>query len=97
VNVFAGSERSVVEMRLGPEASWIAMQPARREDPLYLELLAREREVAGDTNLPDATPSTHLWSAYLPEHPAPGAHRIEVRTTDLFGHTDVATRPVLID
>ncbi|UCE86423.1 MAG: calcineurin-like phosphoesterase family protein [Deltaproteobacteria bacterium] len=97
VNVFAGSERSVVEMRLGPASPWTPMQPVERVDPLYLELLARERDVAGDTNLPDATPSTHLWSAYLPKRPAPGAHWIEVRSTDLFGHTDVAVRPIRID
>lgn len=42
VNVFAGSERSRVEMRVGESGAWILMQPSSEKDPYYLKLHGRQ-------------------------------------------------------
>jgi hypothetical protein len=41
-NVFAGSERSTVEMRVGDAGSWVAMKRVEIEDPVYAAVKARE-------------------------------------------------------
>lgn len=85
-NVYGGSERSTVEMRLG-DGEWIAMRRETREDPFFAALKALE---AGDNpppgrKLPDVIKTPHIWVATLPANVAPGTHLIQVRTTDMFG------------
>jgi hypothetical protein len=90
VNVFAGSERSTVEMRLGAEGAWRALERVRRPDPYFVVLKEREAQQApppGYRRLPDAANSLHLWRGVLPADLAPGVHLINVRTTDMFGQT----------
>jgi hypothetical protein len=90
-NVFAGSERSRVEMRLGDAGEWQAMQRAEIRDPFYLEILARESSAGPGSGQPlqlmPAEPSLHLWRGMLPANPPPGTHVLEVRTTDFFGQS----------
>lgn len=81
-NVFAGSERSVVEMRVG-KRPWVRMKHVRREDPSIVAL-----GYAGK--------STHIWQATLPAGLTPGTHLIEVRTTDMFGHTYTGRRLIRV-
>ena len=87
VDVFAGSDRSRVEMKLGDTDSWHLLERVERPDPFYLELLAREAALgpALGRPLPPAAPSLHLWRGTLPASPPPGTHTLEVRTTDVFG------------
>jgi hypothetical protein len=42
VNVFAGSERSKVEMRFGETGAWVALERVAVEDPAYVATKARE-------------------------------------------------------
>ena len=99
VNVFAGSERSVVEMRLGEGSAWQRLEHTVRKDPFYLALL--EREAAADPPperpLLPAVKSSHLWVATLPADPPRGTLLLTVRTTDMFGQTDVAHRLIRVD
>lgn len=92
-NVFAGSARSTVEMRIDGN-EWQSMQqqskPAEEDVAFYteqfqvqLEGLGRERDAA-PPHVP--RPSAHLWAAPMPAELAPGYHRLEVRTTDMYGH-----------
>ncbi len=98
VNVFAGSERSTVEMRLGADP-WTRMKKAARQDPYQLALnqaeenghLPRGRRASG------AVESPHIWQAWLPADPPPGTHLIEVRTTDMFGQTQSGRRIIRIE
>ena len=87
VDVFAGSDRSIVEMRLGDTDAWQTLERVERPDPFYVELLAREAAAGGKLGrpLPPAADSLHLWRGTLPESPPPGTHALEVRTTDFFG------------
>jgi len=42
-NVFAGSERCEVRMRLGRDGDWVPMEQVERLDPVYEELVDREQ------------------------------------------------------
>jgi hypothetical protein len=97
VNVFGGSERSTVEMRVD-EGPWITLAQSPRTDPLYNAMKDLE---AGDTpppgrKLPDARLTPHIWAGNLPEGLEPGIRLIEVRTTDMFGKTYSAYRAIAL-
>lgn len=98
VNVFAGSERSVVEMRLGENGSWQKMERVTRPDPDFLAMKALEESPAPPPGLklpkPHETP--HLWRALFPANPPAGTHLLHVRTTDMFGQTYADRRVVRI-
>jgi hypothetical protein len=102
VNVFAGSSRSSVEMRLGDHAPWTSMHPAVRTDPNYQRLVEQERafeEPPWTTwkRMPQRVPECrHLWQSRLPAGPPTGVHLLHVRTTDMFGHTYEACRVIRI-
>jgi len=103
-NVFAGSERSVVAMRIDG-GEWLAMEknnaPAEEDVAFYTAQF--EAQLAGLRREADAVPahvpvpSTHLWNGPAPTGLAPGYHELEVRTTDMFGQTYTATRVFRID
>lgn len=86
-NIFAGSSRSTVQMRVG-DGPWTPMEPVVTQDRTYMSL--KELETSSTPppgrRLPNASKSTHLWAARLPAL-GPGLHTITVRTTDMFGRT----------
>ena len=87
VNVFAGSPKSVVEMRIGEGSSWTALRLEAREDPHQQRMKALEESETPPPGrkIPNLRDSTHIWVGALPPGLAPGTHLIEVRTTDQFG------------
>lgn len=97
-NVFAGSERSTVEMRFGTSGEWKLMERVREEDPFYMNVKALEKgeNPPNGRKLPDAMKSPHLWKAALPALPPAGTHLIEVRTRDMFGQTYTAGRTIRV-
>jgi hypothetical protein len=99
VNVFSGSERTRVMMRLGQSGEWIPLARTRRPDPYYLELKRRESESdpAPARALPPAEDSSHLWAGRLPANPPSGTFVLEVRATDMFGETFTAHRIIRVD
>jgi hypothetical protein len=99
VDVFAGSDRSRVEMRLEDTGEWQPLERVERPDPFYLELLAREAELGPKLGrpLPPAAPSLHLWRGTLPLNPPPGSYALEVRSTDLFGQQFTGHRLIRIE
>ena len=99
VDVFAGSDRSRVELRLGDSDAWQKLERVERADPFYLELLAREAAAGGKLGrpLPPAAASLHLWRGTLPESPPAGTHALEVRTTDFFGQRFSERRLIRIE
>jgi hypothetical protein len=98
-NVFAGSERSTVEMRLGENGTWVPMKLTPMVDPYYAELKKLEPLLPGEAGrpLPNPSQSTHIWTANLPKNPKTGLDLIEVRTTDMFGQTYTDTRSIRIE
>jgi hypothetical protein len=89
VNVFFGSEKSKVEMRLGESGDWTPMEQVAVEDPAYAAMKALEASTKpppGRT-LPAIMKSPHIWRAMLPANPMPGTYLLHVRTKDMFGKT----------
>ncbi|MBW2493268.1 MAG: calcineurin-like phosphoesterase C-terminal domain-containing protein [Deltaproteobacteria bacterium] len=87
VNVFSGSERTRVEMRLGSTGDWIPLQREAREDPHYLAAIESDllRNPRPSFFLPPAIESPHLWVGTLPANPPSGSYTLEVRATDMYG------------
>jgi hypothetical protein len=94
VNVYAGSSRSKVEMRIGKDALWLPLEHTVREDPYFLSLkeIETSEKLPTGRKLPVAGKCQHLWAAKLPGTLTPGTHRIEIRTTDMYGHNYTAQR-----
>lgn len=93
VNVFAGSEKSIVEMQVNNSGDWIALKQIVREDPYYVKL--KEMEVGttppkGYYKLQPPTKSRHIWTGTLPPRLPVGTNRVRVRTRDMFGNTFVS-------
>lgn len=86
VNVFAGNERSKVEMKVDA-AGWTTMTRVEQKDPYFLAMKALEASETPPTGrkLPEAINTNHIWEASLPKGLDPGLHEISVRTTDMFG------------
>ncbi len=98
VNVFAGSSRSKVEMRVGQNGPWVAMDQVRVQDPAYVTLKEQEKgpKPPPGRTLPGASVSSHVWRGKLPPGLTPGTHAISVRTTDMFGKTYEARRVIRV-
>ncbi len=95
VNVFNGSARTVVEMRVG-DRDWVPLERTTDFDPLYEEARRRESTPrALDLEKPRRT--NHLWKGRVPGDLEPGAHLIEVRATDMWGRVDREKRPLWVE
>lgn len=82
VNLFDGGPRSAVALAID-NRPYTQMEHSRRVDPHTNELFIRNPE----TRKPwvKAQPSTHLWSADLPNDLAAGTHTLTVHAVDEFG------------
>jgi hypothetical protein len=89
VNVFNGSPKSTVEMRVGENGEWRKLQRRVMIDPAYQRVFDAEDAIPERPwrNLPRPRPSTHLWHGALPEGLDVGSHLIEVRTKDMHDRT----------
>lgn len=84
VNVFDGSERSVVEHQLD-EGAFRPMQRVVRKDPYIEAIHANFSGTYASWIQPE--PSSHIWIAPLPADLKPGLHKLLVKTRDQFGQT----------
>ena len=86
VNVFAGSEKSVVEMSIDG-SEWEPMQQFTGKDPHYVQLKALETspKPPNGSLLPGPSDTPHLWKVKLPRGLKEGTHKVDVRTTDMYG------------
>jgi hypothetical protein len=97
VNVFGGSERSKVKMRVGDAGAWITLEKVLEEDPYFLQLKKVEEEFPhGGRKLGNAGKSNHLWKGRLTNSAAKGIHKIAVETTDMYGRTFKSDRVITI-
>lgn len=98
VNVYAGSERSTVDWRIGGGA-WAAMERTARVDPNYevVRKAEAERKPPPGHKLGDPAVCPHLWASRLPAGLAKGVHVVEVRTVDMFKQTATARRILLVE
>jgi len=89
LNVFAGSERNKVEMKIDAEGNWETMEHIIRKDPYYEMAVEKEAKY----NFPrvpwseNGEVSGHIWQATLPVGLSKGAHLLYFRSTDMFGQS----------
>ena len=99
VNVFNGSAKSKVKMRIGKGADWIPLKKTVENDPYYVEL--REREALnskdGKTQLNPPSPSNHLWKVQIPAGIETGSHLIEIEATDHYGRPHKGNRIIRVE
>jgi hypothetical protein len=96
VNVYAGSSRSVVEMRV-EDGSWTKLINFEGKDPYFVKLKEAETgpNPPSGRKLPGASTTTHLWKCNLPTLAA-GTYAIEIRTKDMFGEIYTDNRIVRV-
>jgi len=107
VNVFAGSEKSLVEMKVGKNGKWQKMKKVRVVDPENVRMhaltpilvqkyngVAIENILGWTMDRPHV--STHIWESMLPNDLSVGAYTIKVRTTDMFGQKWEANRIIYV-
>jgi hypothetical protein len=96
VNVFAGSERSKVEMKFGKNGEWTELEHTIARDPacvkmyklgpyLDLDLDGQKLDEVLGWKMDFPSKSRHMWQGTLPPNPPKGTHTISVKTTDMFG------------
>lgn len=99
VNVFAGSERSTVEMRIAG-GNWISLRMTYRIDPAVAEIVRAQNSVEPWVGPPyqggTDRASEHLWVARMPPRLPLGMQLVEVRSTDMFRQTFHAQRPMMV-
>jgi len=86
VNVFNGSEKSEVRMRVGDSGEWITLEKVLEEDPYYVAVRDREMKArpTAKNHLNAPILSDHLWKGELPGPLEPGSHPIQVEATDAY-------------
>jgi len=99
VNVFAGSEKSTVSMKIGKDGSWKTLERFEGEDPQFVKLKAQEESEnpPNGRDLPKVINTPHLWKATLPTNIKPGTHTIHVRTKDMFGQVYEDERILIVE
>jgi len=95
VNVFNGSEKTTVEIRL-QDGEWRRMTKVNVIDPKLQRVYDRELKVlAGSKAWRELTapkPSSHLWQINLPSDLSAGTHSLTVRATDHQGRISRGNR-----
>ena len=97
-NVFMGSDRSKVEMRL-EDWPWIPMEVVHQPDPGLLQAKQLEDRIPKPlpwSGLGTPLKNYHIWEALLPDGLPVGAYMIQVRSTDMFGQTDIGRRIIYV-
>ncbi len=97
VNVFNGSERTTVQMRVDGSDEWQMLEKILAEDPHYTALFEQEKLVTPVIEPALAKPGIcqHLWSGTLGQL-AVGQHLIEIRATDMHGRVFESQRIVCV-
>ena len=95
VNVFNGSQKSKVEMRVG--GKWRTMKHAPGIDPLYQRVFDAEKKLKTKPGLEMTKPKTspHLWKLNLPQL-KPGTHLIQIRASDKIMGTVTGQRIIRV-
>ena len=95
-NVFNGSEKSQVEMKLGEDGDWMRMTYTQEADPTFLDVAEWEKSLGKVPwrNLPKPADSMHLWKANLPAGLSTGTYFLHVRAKN-FAAPSVTGRRVI--
>ena len=108
VNVFAGSEKSTVEMKIGNITDWQPLNKVEVVDPecLRMHKLTPIFELKYNENILEEILgwkmdkphiSYHMWEGKINSSLSTGAHTIYVRTTDMYGQSYQAYRIMYVE
>ena len=80
-NVFNGSSRWKVSLRVDRQGKWSPMEQTNVRDPAFVAEKASEESLKDRTwiDLPGAHSTPHMWRGMLPTKLSAGTHIIEVR------------------
>lgn len=95
VNVFAGSERSIVEMQIDKSGEWVPLKIINTIDSECLRMYQLNpylKETVNGKSLDDVfgftmdypSISHHMWQIELPKNVSQGTHTVSIRTTDMY-------------
>jgi len=98
VNVFAGSDKSVVQMKVGNNDNWVSLKKVNQPDPevqrmhelssiMKTKIDGQEIEKTLGWSMDKPSISRHIWEGYLPKGLKIGPHTIKVKTTDMYGQS----------
>lgn len=92
VNLFNGSQKSVVKLKVKDRGGWMEMKQVREGDPYFTAM--RQREMAADPGAKWREPidSGHLWKLNLPADLKAGSHILMIEGTDAYGQTHTGNR-----
>jgi hypothetical protein len=98
-NVFAGSDKSIVEMRIDSDGQWVKMQQAVMNDPAFEKEAVEELKWVERnwTELPKPHPTPHIWRGTMPTSLTPGTHLIEIRSSESDGKSVVNRRVIRVE
>jgi hypothetical protein len=87
-NIFNGSEKSKVQIRLNHGESWANMEKTTGPDPSFVKMFEEDSQIKERKNPKLSAPKNcpHLWKFALPETLTPGTHLVTIKTTDLHGN-----------
>ena len=97
VNVFSGSEKSTVKLRVN-DGPWLNLKKTVEIDPYYARM--REEEIKNKVPGPELnspTSSSHLWKGPLPANLPKGAHTLQAVTRDMYGREFSAKRVLRVE
>ncbi|WP_432799581.1 calcineurin-like phosphoesterase C-terminal domain-containing protein [Poriferisphaera sp. WC338] len=94
INIYAGSEKSITMARIRHQTDWLSTQPVTRIDPYHLDRIQRYKSnhFPNDKAISIASKTPHHAAFKLPTNLKSGTYLLQVKTTDLFGQTDTASR-----
>ena len=99
-NVFNGSDRSKVSMRVDRQGKWVEMQQINITDPAFLAEKQFEAAINKDKvwiDLPGAHSTPHMWRGMMPTNLNRGSHVIEIRSIEPSGTTNVDHRIIRVE
>ncbi len=97
VNVFSGSEKSTVKLRVN-DGPWLNLKKTVEIDPYYARM--REEEIKNKVPGPELnspTSSSHLWKGPLPANLPKGAHTLQAVTRDMYGREFSSKRVLRVE
>ncbi len=97
VNVFNGTEKSIVEMRIDQFGDWVPLSQTTSRDPanwkmhelnqyLDVEVDSIKLDVALGWKMDKPQRSRHFWTGRLPKKLTIGTHQMAIKTKDMFGN-----------
>ena len=108
VNVFAGSEKSTVDMKIGKSGNWLPLKKVKVIDPECFRMyklspildqkyneIALEETLGWKMDKPHI--SSHIWEGKIDPTLSVGVHTIKVRTTDMYGQTYRSNRIMYVE